>query len=159
VVRTVQADGHTEYTPIGHTANLAARMQTAAPAGSIAAGAATRRLCEGYFNFRSLGPVQVKGVSEPVEIYEVVGIGPLRTHFQLAVRRGRTRFVGRAAELAQLGRALELARAGRGQVIAAIRGVPFIENLARLDQSMILVIDITKCRDLLVALCNAPNVV
>jgi hypothetical protein len=52
-----------------------------------------------------------------------------------------------------------LARAGRGQVIAAIRGVPFIENLARLDQSMILVIDITKCRDLLVALCNAPNVV
>jgi hypothetical protein len=156
VVRTVQPDGHTSTRPYGKPSGADAD----GGAGGVDRGrrcdpAPVRRLLQ----FPLAGPVQVKGVSEPVEIYEVVGIGPLRTHFQLAVRRGLTRFVGRAAELAQLGRALELARAGRGQVIAAIRGVPFIENLARLDQSMILVIDITKCRDLLVALCNAPNVV
>jgi class 3 adenylate cyclase len=45
VVRTIETGGHTEYTPVGHVTNLAARMQTAAPAGSIAASEATQRLC------------------------------------------------------------------------------------------------------------------
>ena len=61
VVRTIETGGHTEYTPVGHVTNLAARMQTAAPAGSIAASEATQRLCEGYFEFRALGPTAVKG--------------------------------------------------------------------------------------------------
>ena len=61
VVRSIQDGGHTEYTPVGHVTNLAARMQTAAPAGSIAASEATQRLCEGYFEFRALGPTAVKG--------------------------------------------------------------------------------------------------
>src|SRR6266571_7626571 len=99
VVRAIETGGHTEYTPVGHVTNLAARMQTAAPAGSIAASEATRRLCEGYFEFRSLGPTAVKGLSAPVEIYEVVHAGPLRTHFQLAARRGLTKFVGREREM------------------------------------------------------------
>jgi class 3 adenylate cyclase len=62
VVRTIETGGHTEYTPVGHVTNLAARMQTAAPAGSIAASDATQRLCEGYFEFRALGPTAVKGL-------------------------------------------------------------------------------------------------
>ena len=77
VVRTIETGGHTEYTPIGHVTNLAARMQTAAPAGSIAASEATRRLCEGYFEFQTLGPTAVKGLNVPVEVYEVVRAGPL----------------------------------------------------------------------------------
>src|SRR6202171_6551318 len=98
VVRTIQVGGHTEYTPVGHVTNLAARMQTAAPAGSIAASEATQRLCEGYFEFNALGPTAVKGLRAPVEVYEVVRAGALRTHFQLSARRGLTRFVrgGRA---------------------------------------------------------------
>jgi class 3 adenylate cyclase len=88
VVRTIKTGGHTEYTPVGHVTNLAARMQTAAPAGSIAASEATQRLCEGYFEFRALGPMAVKGLNAPVKVYEVVRAGPLRTHFQLAARRG-----------------------------------------------------------------------
>ena len=120
VVRTIETGGHTEYTPVGHVTNLAARMQTAAPAGSIAASEATQRLCEGYFEFRALGPIAVKGVREPVEVYEVVRAGPLRTHFQLAARRGLTRFVGREGELQQMKRALELARSGHGQLIAVV---------------------------------------
>jgi class 3 adenylate cyclase len=94
VVRSIQVGGHTEYTPVGHVTNLAARMQTAAPAGSIAASDATRQLREGYFEFRALGPTAVKGLDTPVEVYEVVRVGPVRTHFQLSARRGLTRFVG-----------------------------------------------------------------
>ena len=95
-------------------------MQTAAPAGSIAASEATQRLCEGYFEFRALGPTAVKGLNAPVEVYEVVRAGPLRTHFQLAARRGLTRFVGREREMAAMAGALEQARAGHGQIVAAV---------------------------------------
>jgi class 3 adenylate cyclase len=69
VVRSIQVGGHTEYTPVGHVTNLAARMQTTAPAGSIAASEATQRLCEGYFEFRALGPTAIKGLNAPVEVY------------------------------------------------------------------------------------------
>src|ERR1700732_503157 len=120
VVRSIQVGGHTEYTPVGHVTNLAARMQTAAPAGSIAASGATQRLCEGYFEFRALGPTAIKGLNAPVEVYEVVRAGPLRTHFQLAARRGLTRFVGREREMAAMAGALEQSRAGHGQIVAAV---------------------------------------
>jgi len=120
VVRSIQVGGHTEYTPVGHVTNLAARMQTLASAGSIAASEATQRLCEGYFEFRSLGPTAIKGLNAPVEVYEVVRAGPLRTHFQLAARRGLTRFVGREREMATMAGALEQARAGHGQIVAAV---------------------------------------
>jgi len=120
VVRTIETGGHTEYTPVGHVTNLAARMQTAAPAGSIAASEATQRLCEGYFEFQALGPTAVKGLDAPVEVYEVVRAGPLRTHFQLSARRGLTRFVGREREMAAIAGALEHATAGHGQIVAAV---------------------------------------
>jgi class 3 adenylate cyclase len=107
VVRTIETGGHTEYTPVGHVTNLAARMQTAAPPGSIAASEATQRLCEGYFEFRALGPTGIKGLNAPIEVYEVVRAGPLRTHFQLSARRGLTRFVGREREMAAMAGALE----------------------------------------------------
>src|SRR5712691_2056624 len=83
VVRSIQTGaGQVEYTPIGHTTNLAARMQTAAPVGSIAVSENTRRLCEGYFILKALGATRVKGVSELVNVYEVTGLGPLRTRLQ-----------------------------------------------------------------------------
>ena len=110
VVRTIETGGHTEYTPVGHVTNLAARMQAAAPAGSIAASEATQRLCEGYFEFRALGPTAVKGLSAPVEVYEVVRAGPLRSHFELAARRGLTRVRRARARDGGDGR-----RAGAGQ--------------------------------------------
>jgi class 3 adenylate cyclase len=80
VVRALETgEAHAEYTPIGHSTSLAARMQVLAPVGSIAATDATRKLCEGYFTFKSLGPTIIKGVSEAVNVYEVTGLGPLRT--------------------------------------------------------------------------------
>ena len=100
VVRSITTgEGHTEYTPIGHTTNLASRMQALAPTGSIAISEQTRKLVEGYFQLKPLGPTKVKGVSEPVNVYEVTGLGPLRTRLQRAAGRGFSKFVGRQAEM------------------------------------------------------------
>src|SRR5713101_5258964 len=120
VMRAVETGGRVEYTPVGHVTNLAARLQGVAPAGSIVISEDTRRLVEGYFELRDLGPTEVKGISEPINVYEVVGAGPLRGHFELAARRGLTKFVGREREVAELKRALELARNGHGQIVAAV---------------------------------------
>jgi predicted ATPase len=95
-------------------------MQALAPIGSIATTEQVRKLCEGYFLFKSLGPTRVKGVSEPVHVYEVTGIGPLRTPLQRAARRGLTKFVGHGPEMDAIAHAAELAQAGRGQIVAAV---------------------------------------
>jgi class 3 adenylate cyclase/tetratricopeptide (TPR) repeat protein len=121
VVRSITTGaGQTEYTPIGHTTNLASRMQTLAPIGSIAATEVTRKLCEGYFILKPLGATKVKGVSEPVNVYEVTGLGPLRTRLQRSVGRGLTKFVGREREMEALKHAAEQAKSGHGQIVAAM---------------------------------------
>jgi hypothetical protein len=116
----VNTGGHTEYSPVGHAANLAARMQTAAPPGRIVISEETRRLVEGYFELRSLGQTKIKGINEPLSIYEVVRPGSLRAHFELAAQRGLTTFVGRQEELQQIKRALDLVRNGRGQIVSVV---------------------------------------
>ena len=121
VVRSLSiGDGQTEYTPIGHSTSLAARLQALAPVGSIATTQALRQVCEGYFVFNDLGPTRVKGVSELVNVYEVTGIGPLRTRLQRSAGRGLSRFVGRDREMAALKSAAQQALAGHGQIVAAM---------------------------------------
>jgi class 3 adenylate cyclase/tetratricopeptide (TPR) repeat protein len=121
VVRSISTGGgHTEYTPIGHTTNLASRMQAVAPVGSIAVAEPTRKLCEGYFALKPLGPTRVKGLSEPVNVFEVAGLGPLRTRLQRSAGRGLTKFVGREREMDAMRKASESAHGGRGQIVAAI---------------------------------------
>jgi class 3 adenylate cyclase/tetratricopeptide (TPR) repeat protein len=120
VMRAVETGGRVEYTPVGYVTNLASRMQTAAPAGGIAISEETRRLVEGYVELRALGLTELKGVAEPIEVYQVIGLGPLRTHFEVSTRRGLTKFVGREHELAQMRRALEHAMGGHGQVVAIV---------------------------------------
>src|SRR5712691_6417308 len=121
VVRSIQTDeAHTEYTPIGHSTGLAARMQTLAPTGSIAMTDITRRLCESYFTFRALGPARIRGVNDAVDVYELTGLAPLRTHFQVSARRGLTKFVGREREMDALRHTFERAKASHGQIVAAM---------------------------------------
>jgi predicted ATPase/class 3 adenylate cyclase len=121
VVRSISTGGgHVEYTPIGHTANLASRMQAVAPTGSIAISEQTRKFVEGYFQLGPMGPTKVKGVTEPVSVYEVTGLGPLRTRLQRAAGRGLTKFVGREREMEAMRNAAQLARAGHGQIVAAM---------------------------------------
>jgi class 3 adenylate cyclase/predicted ATPase len=124
VLRSIRKDDlHTDYLPVGHSTNLASRMEGLATPGSIVVSENTYKLIEGYFECKALGAVQVKGLDEPVNIYEVLGVGPLRTRLQVAARRGLSRFVGRQSELEQLKKALEQARAGHGQV-AGVMGEP-----------------------------------
>jgi predicted ATPase len=113
-------DAHVEYAPIGHTTNLASRMQAVARSGSVVVSDATRKLVEGYFQLKAIGPTKVKGISEPIQVYEVVGLGPLRTRLQRSATRGYTKFVGRDREMEALKRAAELARQGHGQIVAAM---------------------------------------
>jgi class 3 adenylate cyclase/predicted ATPase len=124
VVRSIHRDDlHADYTPIGHSTSLAARMESLAAPGTILVSEHTHRLSEGYFEFKDLGPARVKGVSEPIHIHEVVGAGPLRTRLQVAARRGLVQFVGRREELQRLRTALEHARRGRGGIVG-VRGAP-----------------------------------
>ena len=120
VVCAIGNDLHMDYTVVGQTANLAARMEQMAKPGSVLATADTLRLAEGYVAVKPLGPVPVKGLADPVEVYEVTGAGPARTRLQAAARRGLTRFVGREPELEQLRRALALAHDGHGQLVAVV---------------------------------------
>jgi class 3 adenylate cyclase/tetratricopeptide (TPR) repeat protein len=120
VVRAIGSDLHMDYTAVGQTTHLAARMEQLASPGSILLTPATLTLVEGFVAVKPLGPVPVKGLADAVEVYEVTGAGPARTRLQAAARRGLTRFVGRDAELEQLRRAQQLAADGHGQVAAIV---------------------------------------
>jgi class 3 adenylate cyclase/tetratricopeptide (TPR) repeat protein len=120
VVRSIGSDLRMDYTAVGETTHLAARMEQMAKPGSTLVGSATLRLVEGYVQVRSLGPVPVKGLAEPVEVFELLGATAGRTRLQVSAARGLTRFVGRDAELGQLRAALERAATGHGQVAAIV---------------------------------------
>jgi class 3 adenylate cyclase/tetratricopeptide (TPR) repeat protein len=120
VVRSIGSDLRMDYTAVGQTTHLAARMEQLAAAGSILLAPDTVQLAEGYVQVRPLGPVQVKGLGDPVDVYELVGAGTARSRLQAAAARGLTRFVGRDAELDTLRRTLEQAGAGHGQLVALV---------------------------------------
>ncbi len=138
VVRSIGSDLRMDYTAVGQTTHLAARMEQLAAPGSIVMAPETLRLAEGYVAVKPLGPVKVKGVSAPVDVYEVTSAGAVRTRLQRSAARGFTRFVGRDAEMEQLRGAFERAggrgtraggrrgrRAGRGQGSPLLRVRPF----------------------------------
>jgi class 3 adenylate cyclase/tetratricopeptide (TPR) repeat protein len=121
VVRSIKTgEGHVEYSPLGHSTSLASRLQTLAAPGSTAISEAVRKLVEGYFALKALGPARIKGVSEPVNVYEVIGLGPLRRRLQLSAGRGLTKFVGREHEIEAMLAAADRARSGHGQIVAAM---------------------------------------
>ena len=120
VVRAIGNDLHMDYSAVGETTVLAARMEQTALPGTIRLTTATLRLVEGLVQVTALGPVPVKGLEEPVEVFELVGASPLRRRLQAAAARGLTPFVGRQPELAALHQALAQAQAGHGQVVALI---------------------------------------
>jgi len=102
VVRSIGNDLHMDYTAVGQTTHLAARLEQLARPGSTLLTGETLRLVEGYVEVTPLGPVPVKGLPEPIEVYELTGAGPRRSRFHAVAARGLTRFVGRAGELDQL---------------------------------------------------------
>jgi len=120
VVRSIGSDLRMDYTAVGQTTHLAGRMEQLAAPGTVRLTGETLRLAEGYVEVRSLGPIPVKGLADPVEIFELTGAGQARTRLQAAALRGLTRFVGRDAEVEHLRRVLGQAATGHGQVTAIV---------------------------------------
>jgi len=120
VVRSIGSDLHMDYTAVGQTTHLAARMEQLAQPGTVLTTARTLHMVEGYVEARSLGAIPIKGLEAPIEVFELVGASMPRSRLQASARRGLSRFVGRSRELDQLHDALERAQAGRGQVVAVV---------------------------------------
>jgi class 3 adenylate cyclase/tetratricopeptide (TPR) repeat protein len=120
VVRTIRNDLHMDYSAVGETTHLAARMEQLATPGTIRLSAATLRLVEGLVRVTALGLVPVKGLTEPVEVFELVGASAVHRRLQAAAARGLTRFVGRQAEFEAIRQALARAAAAHGQVVAMV---------------------------------------
>src|SRR5262249_21436904 len=119
LVRAIGSDLHLDYTAVGETTHLAARMEQTAAPGTILLTAHTQRLAEGFLDAKPLGLVSVKGLAEPVAAWQLIGARGART--RLEARSGvLSRFVGREAETHQAVRALETAAGGRGQVVAIV---------------------------------------
>ncbi|MGH7393226.1 MAG: tetratricopeptide repeat protein, partial [Candidatus Rokuibacteriota bacterium] len=120
VVRSVGSDLRMDYSAVGQTTNVAARMEQMATPGAVVMSAATMRLVEDWVQAGFLGRMPVKGVAEPMDIFELVGANRVRSRLQARAGQGLTRFVGRAAEVEQLVDALQRARRGQGQVVSLI---------------------------------------
>jgi class 3 adenylate cyclase/predicted ATPase len=120
VVRAIGSDLHTDYTAVGQTTHLAARMEQLADPGTTFLTPETLTFAEGYIEVRSLGPTPVKGLTNPIEVYEMLGASTARSRFAAAAMRGLTKFVGRTVEMEQLSQALDHAKSGHGQVVGVV---------------------------------------
>jgi class 3 adenylate cyclase/tetratricopeptide (TPR) repeat protein len=120
VVGKIGDDLRMDYTAQGRVVGLASRMQALAESGRVTLAEDTARLVEGYFRLRDLGPTRVKGIGEPVRVYELEAPGRIDSRFELSRARGLSRFVGREREMAVLEEALEHARAGERRGVAVV---------------------------------------
>jgi adenylate cyclase len=120
VAGAIGAEGKLEYTAVGHTVGLAQRMEALAEPGKAYLTEHAAKLAEGYLELRDLGEFEVKGASQPIGVFELVGAGSARSRFDLSRERGLSRFVGRGEEMKFLEDALEQTRQGRGGVIGVV---------------------------------------
>jgi class 3 adenylate cyclase/tetratricopeptide (TPR) repeat protein len=120
VVRSIGSDLRMDYTAVGQTTHLAARMEQMAMPGTILAAPETLRLAEGYVEVKALGERPIKGLDAPIEVFEIAGASTARSRLHASAARGLTRFVGRDGEVDQLRQALERAGGGRGQMVAVV---------------------------------------
>jgi|GEM_PF-976152 len=120
VVGTLGNDLRVEFKAVGDTVNLASRMEALAAPGTTYVTKETFKLTEGLFRFEALGKRGVKGKSEPVLVYRVLGTGRSRSRFEARAEKGLTGFVGRERELEMLRDCFERAREGRGQALSIV---------------------------------------
>jgi class 3 adenylate cyclase/tetratricopeptide (TPR) repeat protein len=120
VVRSISNDLNVDYSALGHTTHLAARMQELAAGGTTLITASTLRQVEGFIQIKSVGAVPVKGVSRPVEAFEVVAATAARTRVQAAAVRGLTPLVGRQREIEVFSKLMEETGSGKGQILAMV---------------------------------------
>ena len=102
IVGSIGDDLRMDYTAVGDTTNLASRMEGMASPGTICVSGNTQRLTRDFFEFKSLGKVEVKGKEEPKEAFELIKTGEVETRIGASVAKGLTRFVGRKNSMATL---------------------------------------------------------
>jgi hypothetical protein len=120
IVGKIGDDLRMEYTAQGHTVGLAARMEQIAEAGKVYVTEHAATLVQGFFQLGDLGQMEVKGVPEPLRVYELQGVGQFRTRLDISRTRGFSRFVGRAEEMQVLESALARAQEGSPQIIGIV---------------------------------------
>ena len=120
VVRAIGGDLHMDYSAVGQTTHLAARMEQLAQPGGTLLTRETLQLVQGHVIVQPTGPLLVKGLADTLEAFELIGPGQARSRLQAAAIRGLTRFVGRETELGMLHRTMERAGAGHGQIVCII---------------------------------------
>jgi len=120
VVAKIGDDLRMDYTAQGQTVGLAARMEQLAESGCVYITEHTNKLIEGFFRVRDLGISMVKGVRQPIRIYELVGIRKYQSRLDISRERGFSRFIGRGDEMAILDSALEQALSGQGNVVGVV---------------------------------------
>src|SRR5262249_26476040 len=109
-----------DYSAIGDTTNLAARLQQVAASETVLVSDATSRLVQGYVRLEALAPVEVKGKTEPVPIYKVIGTLPRGSPIASRSERTLSPFVGRERELATLEALFTQVDVGQGQVVGIV---------------------------------------
>ncbi len=117
VVGSIGDNLRMDYTAVGDTTNLAARLQQSAQPGQILVSAVTARLVSGYAKVEALAPLTVKGKTESVQAFELTAVGARRSRVDTA---RLSPFVGRERELALLMHAAEAAASGRGEVVGIV---------------------------------------
>jgi predicted ATPase/class 3 adenylate cyclase len=120
VVGSIGDDLRMYYTAVGDTTNLASRMENAADAGSVLVSENTHKIARSYFEFESIGKLEVKGKEKPQEAYTIIKAGEVETRIGASVAKGLTRFVGRRNSMAALMEVWEKAKAGSGQVVGIV---------------------------------------
>lgn len=120
VVGRIGDDLRMDYTAQGHTVGLAQRMEQLAAPGNAYLTATTAKLVDGFFRLRDLGPFSIRGVREPVHVFELGDVGRLRTRFDLSRTRGLSRFVGRTDEMELLEEKLERSLSGEAQIVSLV---------------------------------------
>jgi adenylate cyclase len=120
VVGGIGAGGSGEYTAIGHTVGLAQRMEALAEPGSAYLTEQTAALASGFLALKDLGEFEIKGVSHPVDVFELTGIGTARSRLDLSRERGFSSFVGRDEEMVELEAALERAERSEGAAVGIV---------------------------------------
>jgi predicted ATPase/class 3 adenylate cyclase len=120
VVGSIGDNLRMDYSAVGDTTNLAARLQQHAEPGDILVSDSTTRLVQGYVRLEALAPVEVKGKTEPVPVYTVIGALPRRSPIASRSERTLSPFVGREREVATLEAVFAQVKAGQGQVVGIV---------------------------------------
>jgi class 3 adenylate cyclase/ribosomal protein L40E len=120
IVGSIGDDLRMDYTAVGDTTNLASRMEGMAKPGTILGTAHIHKLARDFFEFKSLGKVQLKGKEEPVDAFELLKATEVETRIEAAAAKGLTKFAGRKISMAALMEAYDKAKSGSGQVVGIV---------------------------------------